>query len=102
MIHPLNSPAPQRNSALRPLAGAQPVGAEATAARGTRSSGESKRLEAEGRVEESQLGQVLRASDSSATSRPDAVAAGKELLASGFFHTSEGIAAIASSLLQGE
>tara|TARA_R110002072_G_C7675088_1_gene510882 strand:- start:212 stop:517 length:306 start_codon:yes stop_codon:yes gene_type:complete len=101
MINPLN-PTPQRAGPLRPLGGAQPIGAEATAAHGARSSGESKRVHAEGGVEESQLGQVLRASDSSPASRPDAVAAGKELLASGFFHTSEGIAAIASSLLQGD
>lgn len=101
MINPLNSPA-HGPGPLRGVGGAQPVGAEAAAAKQTRPSGESKRVPAERGVEESQLGQALRAGDTRPTSRPDAVAAGKELVASGFFHTSEGIAAVADSLLQGE
>lgn len=100
MINPLSSSGSHGPTPLRPVTGPPPVGVEATAAQPSRS-GDTKRVPTEAKVEESQLGQAIRASETAPASSPEAVEAGKALIASGFFNSSEGIAALADAMMEG-
>ncbi|MBL4850173.1 MAG: hypothetical protein JKY65_31990 [Planctomycetes bacterium] len=98
MLSPIRGPNPKP---VQSVGGPQPIGVEGSADSPIRSAPSSK-PPSEVPIESSALGKSLRSEAATPPLRPEALEAGRAVLESGFFHSSDGIAAIADALLNEE